>query len=231
MLNASWWQQKPNGFFQMLRSRRTPHTAIKLFTKVNYWCRKISGYVQGSYTSLNINIQNFSGLFPELNFSEWHTQVKHRRYDSYHDESEIINLEENITKMHVKRSRLENNFLFPHYQTKKFFFPDFSRLENDQTSFQTPQGEPCILFLLIDCPGGDVCWGQRSLPCKTFWICYIILLMTASDFAHATAFHCLSQKHALRFLTNFKNLAIMRGPSWNNCWTHRAGKTILPRGP
>ena len=47
--------------------------------------------------------------------------------------------------MHVKRSSLKYYFLFPYKQTAKYFFPDFSRLENDQTSFHNFQDSLCTL--------------------------------------------------------------------------------------
>ena len=47
--------------------------------------------------------------------------------------------------MHIKRWSLENYFLFPIWKTKKKFFPEFWRLENDQTFFRTFQESAGIL--------------------------------------------------------------------------------------
>ena len=53
-------------------------------------------YTQGSYVIFNINFQTFSkrfsGLFPNLTFSEWYNQIKDRHYDSYDLKSNYLSL-------------------------------------------------------------------------------------------------------------------------------------------
>jgi len=49
--------------------------------------------------------------------------------------------------MYVKRSSVENYFLFPYQQTQKQFFPDFSSLENDQIFCHTFQDSVGTLTL------------------------------------------------------------------------------------
>ena len=66
---------------------------------------------------LKILFQTFFKTFSRVNFSEWHSQVRYRLYNSRHDESKTMSLiKSNTTKyfrnVYQKIKSMENYFLF-----------------------------------------------------------------------------------------------------------------------